>query len=65
MLGILGSILFKQELKTGQVKLQVFAYKVGQPSQLIVMNQKARNTYKEMTIFIFGPFKETTLKDWR
>jgi len=65
LLTIFTSIFFRSVSKTGQVKVHVFAYRVGEPSQLVVMNQKARNTYSEFSLFVFGPFKTTTLKDWR
>jgi len=65
LLTIFTSMFFRTVSKTGQVKLHVFAYRVGEPSQLVIMDQKARNTYSEFSLFIFGPFKTTTLKDWR
>lgn len=65
LLSLFSSIFYRGQMVVGQVKLHVFAYRVGEPSQLVVMNQKSRNSYKEFSVFIFGPFKTTSLEDWK
>jgi hypothetical protein len=65
LLNLFSSIFYRGQKIVGQVKLHIFAYRVGEPSQLVVMNQKRRNSYKEFSLFVFGPFKATTLEDWK